>query len=345
MSEFFFKLDEDERREVIQRAAVESGIPEDVLEKDVWLVWTLKKLFAIPDVPDMAFKGGTALSKVFGAIERFSEDVDVSVNYKALAPDLAGVDLSSMSKNARKKTAERLKKLLAELSHDVLVPHLEDAVDDLMGEGACKIEVDPAGEKIRLHYPSVAAKVGYLKDEVLIELGGRNPTEPNRAHLLNAEVAKVLPQFEWPTAEVFVLVPTRTFWEKCTLIHIECSRPEGRIGDRMFRHWYDLSKLADHQIGAEALADIPLLERVVRHKEAFFAYNNVGYDGCLDGSLVLVPPDGLMDTLHADCKGMVEQRMFAGKPPVFGEVVERIRTLQGLINAAVVEHNKKAQPV
>ncbi len=113
----------------------------------------------------------------------------------------------------------------------------------------------------------------------------------------------------------------------------------------MFRHWYDLSKLADHQIGAEALADIPLLERVVRHKEAFFAYNNVGYDGCLDGSLVLVPPGGLMDTLHADYKGMVEQQMFTGKPPVFGEVVERIRTLQGLINAAVIEHNKKAQPV
>lgn len=52
-----------------------------------------------------------------------------------------------------------------------------------------------------------------------------------------------------------------------------------------------------------------------------------------------------MDTLHADYKGMVEQQMFTGKPPVFGEVVERIRTLQGLINAAVIEHNKKAQPV
>lgn len=125
MSEFFFKLDEDERREVIQRAAVESGMPEDVLEKDLWLVWTLQKLFSIPNVPDMAFKGGTALSKVSGAIERFSEDVDVSVNYKALAPDLAEVDLSVMSKNARKQTAERLKKLLAELSHNVLVPPLK----------------------------------------------------------------------------------------------------------------------------------------------------------------------------------------------------------------------------
>src|SRR5690242_7388231 len=138
MSDFFFKLDTDERREVIQRAAVESGMPEDVLEKDVWLVWTLQRLFAIPDVPDMAFKGGTALSKVFGAIERFSEDVDVSVDYRKLMPELADADLASMSKSARKKASDKLRKLLAELSHEVLAPHLEGAVDALMGEGVCQ---------------------------------------------------------------------------------------------------------------------------------------------------------------------------------------------------------------
>lgn len=342
MSEFFFTLDEDDRREIIQKAAVDSGVPEDVLEKDIWLVWTLKKLFEIPNVPDMAFKGGTALSKVFGAIERFSEDVDISVNYRELATDLADADLSQMSKSAKKKASDKLRKLLTKLSHDVLVPHLKSAVDDLMSDGVCKIEVDETGEKIRLQYPSVAAKIGYLKDEVLIELGGRNPTEPNQLHHLTTEIAKTLPQFEWPNADVSVLVPTRTFWEKATLIHIECNRPEGRIGDRMFRHWYDLSRLADHQIGIDALTDIPLLERVVRHKEAFFAYSNVSYDGCLDGGIVLEPRDSLMDDLYADYKAMVAQRMFAGKAPEFQEVIGQIRALQAEINEAVTEFNKKA---
>lgn len=342
MSEFFFKLAKDERREVIQKAAVDSGLPEDVLEKDIWLVWTLKKLFEIPNVPGMAFKGGTALSKVFGAIERFSEDVDVSVNYLELAPDLAGADLSQMSRSAKKKASDKLRKLLATLSHDVLVPQLQSAVDGLISDADCTIEVDETGEKIRLQYPSTAAKIGYLKDEVLIELGGRNPTEPNQMHHLTAEIAKTLPQLDWPNADVSVLAPTRTFWEKATLIHIECNRSEGRIGDRMFRHWYDLSRLADHQIGIDALTDIPLLERVVRHKEAFFAYSNVSYDGCLDGGIVLEPRGGLMDDLYADFRAMVAQRMFAGKTPEFHEVVGRIRDLQASINAAVAEFNKKA---
>lgn len=89
MSDFYLQLSEDERREVIQRAAVDSWMAEDVLEKDIWLVWILQQLFAMPDLPDMAFKGGTALSKVFGVIERFSEDVDVSVDYRHLDPSLA----------------------------------------------------------------------------------------------------------------------------------------------------------------------------------------------------------------------------------------------------------------
>jgi hypothetical protein len=342
MSEFFFKLDSEERREVIQRAAVQSGMAEDVLEKDIWLVWTLQRLFAIPNVPQMAFKGGTALSKVFGAIDRFSEDVDVSVDYRQLMPELYDANLASMSKSARKKASDNLRGLLTKLSHDVLVPHIEVAADTLMGKGACQIEVDASGEKIRLHYPSVAAKGGYLKDEVLIELGGRNPTEPNQTRVLTTEIARILPVFEWPTAEVAVLNPTRTFWEKATLIHIECSRTEPKFGDRIFRHWYDLSKLAEHEIGSKALVNITLLENVVKHKEAFYAYSKLGYDGCLSGALRLVPGKDLLDVLAGDYRGMIEQRMFSGMPPDFALIIDRIKRLETEINRAVTAFNNRA---
>ena len=335
MSDFFFRLPEEERREVIQRASVESGMPEDVLEKDIWLVWTLHRLFAIPDIPDMAFKGGTALSKVFGAIERFSEDVDVSVNYKALLPELAEVDLSTLSRSAKKKASDRLRARLNELAHETIVPQLQSAAAELCGDGYCEFEIDDTGENIRLRYPSVAAKAGYLREGILIELGGRNPTEPNQPRLLETEISRFLPQFEWPIAQVTVLAPTRTFWEKATLIHIACNRPEGRIADRMFRHWYDLAKLAEHEIGTAALENIPLLERVVRHKEAFFAYADVGYEACLDGGMLLVPPAKLIDALHADYRGMVGQRMFGGALPEFDAVIQRIGDLQSAINRAV----------
>ena len=247
-----------------------------------------------------------------------------------------------MSKSARKRASDHLRGLLTQLSHDVLVPHIEVAVDNLMGKGICQIEVDASGEKIRLRYPSVAAKGGYLKDEVLIELGGRNPTEPNQTRVLTAEIARILPDFEWPTAVVAVLNPTRTFWEKATLIHIECNRSEPRVGDRNFRHWYDLAKLAGHGIGAEALANITLLENVVRHKEAFYAYSNVGYDGCLSGALRLVPGKGLLEVLAADYRGMIEQRMFSGMPPDFSRIIDRIGHLETAINSAVTAFNNRA---
>lgn len=344
MAESFFQLNDEERKEVLQRGAVESGIPEDVLEKDVWLVWTLDKLFTMPNAPEMAFKGGTALSKVFGAIERFSEDVDVSIDYRSLAPDLAECDFTSMSKTAKKKISDNLRNLLKNFSIEVLVPYLQTTVDNLVGKGVCLIDADDNGEKVWLKYPAVAAKMGYLRDEVLIEFGGRNPTEPNDARQIACEISRIFPQFDWPTATATVLHPARTFWEKATLIHIECSRAEPKLGDRMFRHWYDLAKLGEHAIGADAIGDIPLLERVVQHKEVFYAYSNVGYEGCLSGKLKLVPGDVLMGTLRGDHKRMIEQRMFYGAGPNFDEVIDRIRTLEAQINEIVGERTKKLLP-
>ena len=339
----FIVMPAEDRSRFCREAEARIGLSPASIEKDFWVCWILKELFTLPEWgTHLTFKGGTALSKVFGAIDRFSEDVDVSVDYRQLMPDLYDVELASMSKSARKRASDHLRGLLTQLSHDVLVPHIEVAVDNLMGKGICQIEVDASGEKIRLRYPSVAAKGGYLKDEVLIELGGRNPTEPNQTRVLTAEIARILPDFEWPTAVVAVLNPTRTFWEKATLIHIECNRSEPRVGDRNFRHWYDLAKLAGHGIGAEALANITLLENVVRHKEAFYAYSNVGYDGCLSGALRLVPGKGLLEVLAADYRGMIEQRMFSGMPPDFSRIIDRIGHLETAINSAVTAFNNRA---
>ena len=56
-----------------------------VIEKDFWVCWTLKLLFALdPSPARLIFKGGTSLSKVYGVIQRFSEDIDLSLNREDL---------------------------------------------------------------------------------------------------------------------------------------------------------------------------------------------------------------------------------------------------------------------
>ena len=75
----------DARAEIFAETAARKGLAEAIIEKDFWVCWTLQQLFSIPALKGrLLFKGGTSLSKIFHAINRFSEDIDLAVDYAAL---------------------------------------------------------------------------------------------------------------------------------------------------------------------------------------------------------------------------------------------------------------------
>ena len=78
MVEPFLKLSRDDQREVLEQAREKTDRPTHLLEKDVWVVWTLGALFDSPLAADLTFKGGTSLSKAYKVINRFSEDIDLT---------------------------------------------------------------------------------------------------------------------------------------------------------------------------------------------------------------------------------------------------------------------------
>ena len=84
MSKSYFDLPKAGQREILDEAFAETGRSPSVIEKDIWLTLVLQLLFAMPGRKAMAFKGGTSLSKVHGVIKRFSEDVDITVDYRGL---------------------------------------------------------------------------------------------------------------------------------------------------------------------------------------------------------------------------------------------------------------------
>lgn len=84
----FFALSREDQREALLVAAERSGRPLHLLEKDIWVVWALNHLFSGPHAQHLVFKGGTSLSKAYGVIRRFSEDVDLTYDIRAIAPDL-----------------------------------------------------------------------------------------------------------------------------------------------------------------------------------------------------------------------------------------------------------------
>ncbi len=333
MAEAFLSLDVHERADILRTVAARSGRATIILEKDIWVCWVLQALFSMPDPHPMAFKGGTSLSKVYGIIDRFSEDVDVTLDYRAFDD---GFDpfADGASRNRIGLFSERLRDRVAKYIRDVVTPALAADADALAADGQHDIRIGVEGETIRFAYPSAVEEPhGYGRSEVLLEFGGRNVIDPNEQHTICPDMVALTHGLDYPAATVTVLSPARTFWEKATLVHVECHRR--RLADRperLSRHWFDLTRLAAHDIGRAALADRELLEDVVRHKRVFFHAGYANYDHCLDGRLRLVPDDDQLPGLQADYDAMRTAAIVADDAPGFDALVEEIRILEANAN-------------
>ena len=333
MRDHFLRLKAADRAQILDTVAQRVHRDPVVLEKDVWVCWSLSALFDTPDRLSMAFKGGTSLSKVFGAIARFSEDIDVTVDHRALDETLDPF-AAGLSRSRLKALSVKLAAKLRAHVHEIIAPRMRDRLSTDVGASGYSVEVSDDGEKLRVRYRSALRKGrGYLDTSVLLEFGGRNTTTPSSLHEVIADVSLHVEELEFPRAMVPVLSPTRTFWEKATLMHSECNRPIFRTGaTRLARHWYDLAMLADLEHGRAALADRALLADVVRHKKVFYNSRVANYDACLAGGLRLVPDANAVELLRADLARMIEAGMFVGAPPVHDDIISRLKALEGEIN-------------
>jgi hypothetical protein len=328
----FLSLDPDERADILQTLAVELGRPAAVLEKDVWVCWVLSKLFSLPISHRLAFKGGTSLSKVYGLIHRFSEDIDVTVDYRDFG--VLGADLQhSRSRSQIAKQNQQLRDHLSTFVTEQIIPAFQQQIKHELPHHTATI--DAAGsDRVDLRYESVvSAKGSYIPDQVLLELGSRNPAEPIETHRVTSDIAYSLNGLSLPEADVHVLSPARTFWEKATLIHAACHRETIlQRRERLSRHWYDLVQIADSRFGASSVTDLTLFREVAEHKDAFYPESGFTYSSCVVGDIVLVPKGNALSLLSRDYEAMVNAGMFTVTPPTFEEIVERLHRLQEEIN-------------
>ncbi len=335
MPESLLHLEAREQSQIYRALAPQLARSPVVLEKDVWVCWALRALFTMPDRLPMAFKGGTSLSKVFGVISRFSEDVDITLDYRGLDGSFDPF-ADGLSRTRLRKFSEDLKSLVREHINGVVAPCIHKMMGAEFGThvDGYRLEVSDDGEQMRLHYPTALQTSGqYIGNSVLIEFGGRNITEPSTEHSIEPDIAPYVPSLDLPRGMVNVLSPVRTFWEKATLMHVECQRNGYHpSADRMSRHWYDLAMLADHVHGEGAIADRSLLLDVVRHKQVFYNAGYANYDACLIGQLRLVPDEPVLGALREDFHRMIDAGMFVGDPPDFDVIVDRLRALETAIN-------------
>ncbi|MEI8293158.1 MAG: nucleotidyl transferase AbiEii/AbiGii toxin family protein [bacterium] len=312
------------------------------VEKDLWVCWTLRELFSLPDIGEhLTFKGGTSLSKAWKLIQRFSEDIDLVVDKEALvfggddAPDKAP------SNKQRKARLEALMAASRQWVQGTLQPALATRIATALGDDkAWKLEVDPDmpdGQCLLLHYPSAFEnEAGYIKPVVKIELGARSDDWPNSECPIQPYLAERFPQLmpEGPFP-VRVLAAERTFWEKACLLHEETFRPHDKPRKlRMARHYYDLWCLLRAGVGERALADTALFQRVAEHREMFFRYAWVDYSTHKPGSFRLAPPSDHLANWRSDYQAMLGP-MFFGEVPDFDEIMEAVSEFEKTFNATV----------
>lgn len=338
----FAQQPESEQLKLYKFVNEKTGIPLAIVEKDFWVCWMLGHIFATPSLGDhCVFKGGTSLSKVFAAIDRFSEDIDLGLTPTSLGWSEADLD-DAPSVSQRRKRMEKMMADCAESVRTQFQPELEAAICTVLGAPpsgpawlAYTDDVAAHSPVLRFHYPSIVpAGTGYIERAVKIEFGSLTDQRPTGTHRITPLIAELGPgAFADFQAEVVALEIERTFWEKATILHAEYHRPaEQAFRDRFARHYADFAALWRHPRGPEAAARLDLLERVRLHKSRYFASSWAHYETAAPGTLRLLPPNSRLGELRRDYQAM--EPMFLSTPLKFDEVLAILREAEQSLNAA-----------
>lgn len=330
----------EERKIHFETTAGIMGLVPNVIEKDFWVVWTLWRLFEQKDLrPFLTFKGGTSLSKVYGVIKRFSEDVDLSIEKGFFG---FGDDKSPELATSRKKRSEALEGLSAACSkyirsslRDLLKA---DFFRHLQSESGVSWDInldasDPDGQTLLFAYPTVyGGASSYIHSTIKLEFGARSEHWPVSEHVIHSYVKDQLQEkVDEPDFTIKVLNIERTFWEKATILHAYTHAPhDKRIPQRLARHYYDMYCLIHSTIKGKAAVDFELLARVVKHKIAYFASTWSQFETAKKGTLKLTPTGKLEKHLRSDYAAMRD--MFFEEPPVWEKIIETIRQFETEFN-------------
>lgn len=318
-------LPKQQRSELFLETATLMKTTNAIVEKDFWVVWTLNKIFSDDRLNKiLMFKGGTSLSKVFNLIGRFSEDIDLILDWRLVSNENPLNDQES--KNKQVKFNEQINENAKAYIKNELLPIFSEILSPL-----CTCSIAEDGFSINVKYPN-AFDDSYLRPEILLEIGPLASWLPSDSFEISSFAAQKFPQvFEKSNCTVNTIVAKRTFWEKATILHHEANRPsDSTMPTRYSRHYYDLAMMAQSKVKNEALADLNLLQNVVEFKQKFYPRTWAKYEEAVPGTLKLLPPEFRLDSLEKDYKAM--QNMIFDKQISFEEIIEILENLEKEIN-------------
>lgn len=323
------RLSQRDRSDLFAETAHAMSTKPAIAEKDFWVVWVLSRIFANADLARiLKFKGGTSLSKVFGLIGRFSEDIDLILDWREVTKE---DPLAERTKSKQNTFNEATNALAREYIRSDLLPLVQQCL-----EGICTCSIDTDNfNVINIRYPAAFADP-YLRTEILLEIGPLASWLPSDNFSIQPYAAEHFPQvFETPRCAVPTILAERTFWEKATILHQETHRPADKaIPPRYSRHYYDLACLALSATKDKALADLKTLHDVVAFKQKFYPSAWAQFEFAKPPTFKLIPSESRINALVRDYAAM--QYMIFDQKLTFEEVMQTLSQLEDEINA--LEH-------
>ena len=325
------KVSAKDREALFRNTAAKMGMSEAIIEKDFWVCYMLDYLFhRCAWKENLAFKGGTSLSKAYDLIERFSEDIDLILDWRVLG---YGIDEPWEERSNTKQdifNKEAGSKAEIFLRESFLPAIISDLTAELGADVKCFIDADD-GQTVKFSYPNSFSDQSILQ-EIRLEIGALAAWTPVKEQSIMPYAAKVYGRvFEQPETYILTVLPERTFWEKVTILHREAFRDEDRpFPSRYSRHYYDVYCMTKTPVKDCALADTELLKRVVDFKDKFYRCPWARYDLAKRGTMRLMPPEYNIEKLRDDYEHM--QNMIFGEKPSFEEILDGIQKLETEMN-------------
>ncbi|MCI5981545.1 MAG: nucleotidyl transferase AbiEii/AbiGii toxin family protein [Bacteroidales bacterium] len=326
----YFKLSREQQLMVLNQVSPKIGLPAQAIEKDIYVTTILQLVFTLPFANCLIFKGGTSLSKVWGVINRFSEDIDLAIDRT----------LFGLEGDLTKKKLKCLRKESSIFVREIFSSSLREKLEEYGLSEICSVESEPDGEgnetypeprKIFIHYKSAIGQVlGYMQPSVMLEIGSRSLFEPNEECYINSLVEGEFPTIKTSlvNSEIATSLPSKTFLEKVFLLH-ETFSVEGRgeKAERKSRHLYDLYQMMNTDIMTKALNDGCLWENIRHHREVFTSISGMDYSQDISQRIQLVPPINIIDVWREDYETMKEMMIYGSKPS-FSTIIESMKELQ-----------------
>lgn len=317
-------LPKSELDALFQEVSNARGLSKAIIEKDLWVSVVLDYLFTkSPWRDNLAFKGGTSLSKAYNLIERFSEDIDLILDWRVLGYGKTE-PLEERSANQQDRLNKEILAKTSEFLRTTFMGKIKEDLSRLISRG------------LQISYEDDAVIIGYGNDysdesilhTIRLEIGALAAWTPTQIATIRPYIAEAYPdKFSDAFVKIRTTTPERTFWEKITILHREAFRPENSsLPPRMSRHYYDVYRMAQLGILERALQDPGLLDQVAAFKAKFYPQKWAYYELAKLGTLRLTPPVHNLKSIQRDYAAMAG--MIYGERPEFEELMTEMAKIE-----------------